>query len=112
HHSIEDLAWTRAIAGMTVVVPADPVETAQAVRAAAGIAGPVFLRISRMGVPVVHAAGYQFAIGRAAELRAGGDVTIIAAGVLVSRALEAADRLATQGISAAVLNMATIRPID
>jgi transketolase len=112
HHSIEDLAWTRAIAGLTVIVPADPIETTQAVRAAAATTGPIFLRISRMGVPVVHAAGYQFEIGRAAELRAGGDVTIIAAGVLVSRALDAADRLATEGISAAVLNMATIRPID
>jgi transketolase len=112
HHSIEDIAWTRAIAGMTVVVPADPIETAQAVRAAAATAGPMFLRISRMGVPVVHTAEYRFEIGRAAELRGGDDVTIIAAGVLVSRALEAADRLATQGISAAVLNMATIRPID
>lgn len=112
HHSIEDLAWTRAIAGLTVIVPADPIETTQAVRAAAATTGPIFLRISRMGVPVVHAADYQFEIGRAAELRAGGDVTIIAAGVLVSRALDAADRLATEGISAAVLNMATIRPID
>jgi transketolase len=112
HHSIEDLAWTRAIAGLTVVAPADPIETAQAVRAAAATAGPIFLRISRMGVPVVHAADYKFEIGKAAKLRAGDDVTIIAAGVLVSRAVDAADRLATQGIRAAVLNMATIRPID
>ena len=112
HHSIEDLAWTRAIAGMTVVVPADPIETAQAVRAAAAMTGPIFLRLSRMAVPVVHPAGYRFEIGKAAELRGGTDVTIVATGVLVHRALEAADRLATRGISAAVLNMATIRPID
>jgi len=113
HHSIEDLAWTRAIAGMTVVVPADPIETAQAVRAAASMTGPVFLRISRMGVPVVHAPDYTFEIGKAAELRSGVDVTIITAGVLVGRAIEAADLLlAEDGISAAVLNMATVRPID
>jgi transketolase len=113
HHSIEDLAWTRAIAGMTVIVPADPIETAQAVRAAASMVGPVFLRISRMGVPVVHAPDYTFEIGKAAELRSGVDVTIISAGVMVSRAIEAADQLlANDGISAAVLNMATIRPID
>jgi transketolase len=112
HHSIEDLAWTRAIAGLTVVVPADPIETAQAVRAAAAMTGPIFLRLSRMGVPAVHEDDYRFQIGRAAQLRPGTDVTVIATGVLVHRALEAAGRLATQGISAAVLNMATIRPLD
>ncbi len=83
HHSIEDLAWTRAIANMTVVVPADPVETAQAVRAAAAMDGPVFLRISRLPVPNVHAADYEFEFGRAARLREGSDVTIVATGVTV-----------------------------
>src|SRR5215475_254861 len=63
HHSIEDLAWTRAIANMTVIVPADPIETASAVRAAAALEGPVFLRLSRMPVPDVHASDYQFRIG-------------------------------------------------
>ena len=71
HHSIEDLAWTRAIANMTVIVPADPAETAAAVRAAAAYDGPVFLRLSRMPVPDVHPADYGFDIGRAARLRAG-----------------------------------------
>jgi transketolase len=112
HHSIEDLAWTRAIAGMTVIVPADPAETADAVRAAAAMEGPVFLRISRMPVPPVHSPGDAFVIGRARRLRSGGDVTIVAAGVMVARALDAADRLAADGISAAVLNLSTIRPID
>jgi transketolase len=112
HHSIEDLAWMRAIAGMTVIVPADPAETALAVRAAAAFDGPVFLRISRMGVPPVHGDSDRFAIGRAAELRSGSDITLIAAGVLVHRALAAADLLAHDGISASVLNMATVRPID
>src|SRR5215471_1179907 len=89
HHSIEDLAWTRAIANMTVIVPADPAETASALREAAAYKGPVFLRLSRMPVPAVHRDGYEFTIGRAAEVREGSDVTIIATGVLVSRALEA-----------------------
>jgi transketolase len=112
HHSIEDLAWTRAVAGMTVIVPADPAETAGAVRAAAAMDGPVFLRISRMPVPPVHSPGDAFVIGRARRLRSGDDVTIVAAGVMVARALDAADRLAADGISAAVLNLSTIRPID
>ncbi len=71
HHSIEDLAWTRAIADMTVIVPADPAETAQAVEAAAAYRGPVFLRLSRMPVPTVHGEDYRFEIGRAARLREG-----------------------------------------
>jgi transketolase len=112
HHSIEDIAWTRAIANMTVIVPADPTETAQALRAAAEMHGPVFLRISRMGVPIVHAEDYNFQIGRAARLREGRDITLIANGTLVPRALEAADLLAEQGIEARVLNMATVRPLD
>ena len=69
HHSIEDLAWTRAIANMTVIVPADPIETAGAVRAAVAIDGPVFLRLSRMPVPTVTPRTYAFEIGRAARLR-------------------------------------------
>ncbi|UCG89379.1 MAG: transketolase family protein [Gemmatimonadota bacterium] len=112
HHSIEDLAWTRAIADLTVIAPADPIETAGAVRAAARMDGPVFLRLSRMPVPAVHAADHAFEVGRAVSLREGSDVTIIAAGVMVSRAIEAADLLASEGISAAVLNCSTIRPID
>lgn len=112
HHSIEDLAWTRAIANMTVIVPADPLETEQAVREAVSASGPVFLRLSRMPVPAVHDATYRFAIGRAALLRPGSDVTLVAAGVMVSRALAAAELLATRGVSARVLNMATIRPLD
>lgn len=112
HHSIEDLAWTRAIAGLTVIVPADPVETAQAVRAAAAMDGPVFLRLSRMPVPAVHPAAYEFEVGRAVLVRPGSDVTIIGAGVTVSRALDAAALLEADRISAAVLNLSTIRPID
>ncbi len=112
HHSIEDIAWLRAIANMTVIVPADPVETAQAVQMAASTSGPMFLRISRLPVPIVHEAGYRFMPGKAALLRAGADITLIAIGVLVSRALEAADMLAARGIQARVLNMSTVRPLD
>lgn len=112
HHSIEDLAWMRAIANMTVLVPADPIETDQAVRAAAAHHGPVFLRIGRTPVPSVHDDRYHFAIGRAAQLRAGEDVTLIANGTMVSRALDAAELLAARGVQARVLNMATVRPLD
>lgn len=112
HHSIEDVAWMRAIGNMTVVVPADAIETALAVRAAAAMDGPVFLRLSRMPVPAVHAESYDFQIGRAAMLRTGGDVTLIANGTMVCRALEAAELLQNSGIEAGVLNIATVRPID
>ena len=112
HHSIEDLAWLRAIANLTVIVPADPIDTAQAVQLAAANFGPMFLRISRLGVPVVHPTDYRFEIGKAALLREGRDVTLIANGVLVARALEAADKLAASGIQARVLNMATVKPLD
>jgi transketolase len=112
HHSIEDMAWLRAIANLTVIVPADPVETEQAVRAAWRTEGPMFLRISRMPVPIVHTTEYQFEIGRAARLREGEDVTLIANGTMVSRALDAATLLADKGIAARVLNMSTVRPLD
>jgi transketolase len=112
HHSIEDLAWVRAIASMTIVAPADPPETEQAVHAAAEHVGPMYLRISRMGVPNVHDPSYRFQIGQAARLRDGGDVTLIVCGTLVPRALEAASLLAERGVQARVLNMATIKPID
>ena len=112
HHSIEDFAWTRAIANLAVVAPADAAETAQAARRAAERDGPVFLRLSRMGVPDVSPPDYRFEIGRAATLREGGDVAIIASGVTVCRALEAAEALAREGAQCRVLNMATVRPLD
>ncbi|MDX9953388.1 MAG: transketolase family protein [Anaerolineae bacterium] len=112
HHSIEDIAWLRAIANMTIIVPADSLETEQAVQAAANFVGPVYLRISRMGVPVVHNADYRFEIGKAVRLRDGNDVTLVACGTLVPRALEAAVLLESDGIQARVINMATVKPID
>jgi transketolase len=112
HHSIEDMAWLRAIANLTVIVPADPVETRQAVEVAASTIGPMFLRISRLPVPIVHDDNYRFEIGKAARLRDGNDITLIANGVLVAQALKAADLLTARGIQARVLNMSTARPLD
>jgi len=111
HHSIEDLAWLRPLRNLTVIVPSDPAETAAAIRAAAAFEGPVFIRISRMPVPELDHPG-AFEIGKAEVLRDGSDVTLIATGTLVHRALAAAYTLATEGISARVVNMATITPLD
>ncbi|MBB4099119.1 transketolase family protein [Sphingomonas kyeonggiensis] len=113
HHSIEDLAWLRAMKGLTVIVPADPWETAEAIRWAAAHDGPVFIRISRMAVPALaRPEGARFTPGKAEILREGDDIAIIACGTLVHRALDAAEALAAEGISARVLNMATVAPID
>lgn len=112
HHSIEDLAWLRTIPGLTVLAPSDPAETAQAIRWAAQHDGPVFVRIARMGVPDVNPDGYEFAPGKAVTLRDGDDVTLVATGVTVIRALDAADRLAASGVSARVLSMPSIKPLD
>jgi len=112
HHSIEDLAWTRILPNLSVIVPADPDETAQAMRYSLQHVGPIFLRISRMPVRAVHPEGYKFELGKAALLRDGDDVTIVANGVLASRALDAADALAAKGIAARVLNMSSMKPFD
>ena len=112
HHSIEDVAWLRAIDGLVVIVPADPWQTAAAIRAAAAYDGPVFLRISRMPVPELPRSAATFAIGKAEVLREGGDLAIIVNGTLVHHALAAAARLAEAGIGARVVNMATVSPID
>ena len=112
HHSIEDLSWLRAIADLPVVVPADPAQTAQAVRWAAANPGPSYLRIPRFPVPDVTPPGSPFQPGRALQLTEGNDVAVIAAGTMVSRALQAATALREEGIQARVLNMAFIEPLD
>jgi transketolase len=112
HHSIEDFAWTRVIDNLTIIVPADPAETEQAVLAVAEKYGPVYLRISRMPVPAVNPQDYQFEIGKAVKLREGSAATVIANGVMVTVALQAAELLAAEGISVRVLNMATLKPLD
>jgi transketolase len=112
HHSIEDLSWTRAVAELAVVVPSDPGSTRAAVRWAAAHDGPSYLRIGRFPVPAVHGDDVEFVPGGSYELRAGEDVTVLACGTLVSRALTAADQLAREGISLRVLDMASIEPLD
>jgi transketolase len=112
HHSIEDLAWLRAIAELTIVVPADPHQTRGAVRWAAGAGVPVFLRVGRFPVPAVTPDDLPFDPGKIVTLRPGKDVTLAATGTMVSRALEAAARLEGEGIDARVLNVATIKPLD
>ncbi len=113
HHSIEDVAWMRALPGMTVIVPADPAETEQAVRWAYTHDGPVYIRISRMPVPTVHPDDYQFAPGKAATLREGDDVTLMANGTVLHRALAAADLLADEhSVQARVLSVGSVKPID
>lgn len=112
HHSIEDLAWTRVIPNLSVVVPVDPVETRAAMLWARDHDGPVFLRLSRLPVPVLLDEGYVFRPGHAVVMREGTDVTVVANGILVCRALEAAERLAGHGISARVLNASSMAPMD
>lgn len=112
HHSIEDLAWTRVLPNLAVVVPADPVETAAVMHYSLQHQGPMYLRISRMPVPRVHDQSYKFNLGKAVQVCAGNDVTLIANGVLVSRALDAAASLAVRGISARVLNLSSVKPLD
>jgi len=112
HHSIEDLAWINALDRMTLLVPADPRQTAQAVRWAAYADRPVYMRVPRFKVPAVTPDDTAFEPGRAVQLRDGDDVTLIAIGTLVSRALEAADLLASKGFEARVLNMYSVKPLD
>lgn len=112
HQCNEDFALMRAVPGMTVLCPADDVEARRMVRAAYEMDGPVYMRFGRLGVPILHEEAYDFAIGHGEMLRDGTDVAIIANGILVSAALEAAEGLAADGIQARVINMATIKPLD
>jgi len=110
--ALEDIAAFRAIPGMTVISPADPVETALATRAMLEFDGPVYMRTGRSPAKRLFADDYTFEIGKGRIVRQGSDLTIVACGVEVARALEAADMLATESVSARVVNMATIKPID
>ncbi|MGF0540061.1 transketolase family protein [Agrobacterium sp. ES01] len=112
HHSIEDFAWMRVLPNLPVIAPCDSIETAAAVEWAARYEGPVFLRLSRVGVPDLLEPGHVFEMGKANRLRDGDAVTLIANGTLTHRAMKAAKMLAARGIEARVLNMATVRPID
>lgn len=112
HQAIEDLSLACSLPGMTVIVPADAIETAQALRAAVAYNGPVYIRLCRPEVPIINDENYRFAIGKASLMRQGTQATIIAIGLMVAPALEAADRLRLDGISCRVLNMSTLQPID
>ena len=112
HQCCEDIALMRTIPGMTIINPADATEAQKAVHAAAELDGPVYMRFGRLAVPVVFDETYKFEIGKGVELKAGTDVTVIATGLMVNEALEAYELLAAEGISARIINMATIKPID
>jgi len=112
HQAIEDLALYCALPGFTVVVPADAIEAAEAVRAAASAYGPFYIRLSRPKTPVVYPEGYHFTLGKAVTMRQGKDATIMATGIMVAKALEAADVLAGQNIDCRVINMHTLKPLD
>ena len=112
HQCCEDFALMRTVPGMTVICPADAQEARLAVKAAYEMEGPVYLRFGRMAVPVLFDEDYKFEIGKGVKLVDGNDVSIIANGVEVEQALIAAEALKDMGISASVINMATIKPLD
>lgn len=112
HQCLKDLALMRAMPGMTVIVPADAVEMRQAVLQAAEHEGPLFLRVPRVAAPVHHDPGLDFQIGKGIKLRDGSDVTIVAMGLMLTQALDAAERLAVCGISAEVIEIHTLKPLD
>ena len=113
HQCIEDLALMRAIPGMTVINPADDTEARAAVEAAIKFNGPMYLRFGRLAVPVIYdRATYKFEIGKGVAMTEGNDVTIVATGIMVDMALQAANELANRGIKARVINIHTIKPID
>jgi len=112
HQCCEDIALMRTIPGMTVINPADAVEAKAATIAAAEIDGPVYLRFGRLAVPVINDDNYKFELGKGINLVDGTDVTIVATGLMVERALQAAEQLKAEGISARVINIHTIKPLD
>ena len=113
HQCNEDIALMRTIPGMTIINPADAVEARAAVEAALNMEGPVYMRFGRFAVPVINdTPEYKFEIGKGVQLVEGNDLTIVATGLMVSMALEAAETLASEGIKARVINIHTIKPID
>lgn len=112
HHAIEDVALACSLPGFNVIVPADGEETSQVIRAIAAAPGPFYVRLGRPKVPRVVPEGYRFELGKAVLMREGRDVTVIANGMMVAAAVDAAESLAKQGIECRVLNMATVKPLD
>lgn len=112
HQCCEDIALMRSIPGITIICPADAVETIKAMHAVMELNGPAYLRLGRLAVPVLFDNAYEFKIGKGVQLLEGDDVSIIATGILVSAALEAAEILKDDGIKARVINISTIKPLD
>ncbi len=112
HQAIEDIALMRSLANMTVIVPADGIETEKAIIACSKISGPFYIRLGRAKFPIVFSDDYEFKIGKGTILKDGKDATIIAIGLMVFEALQAASDLEKEGISTRVINMSTIKPID
>ncbi|MBN1067801.1 transketolase family protein [Clostridium botulinum] len=112
HQSVEDIALMNSLPNMTVIVPADHREAMAATKAAAEFNGPVYLRFGRCNTEDIFGDNYKFEIGKGVEVREGNDVTIIATGMMVQKAIEASKELETQGIKARVINISTIKPID
>ena len=112
HQSVEDIAIMRAVPNMTVIVPAEATETEKVINAIAEFDGPVYVRLSRLDTEILFDENYKFEIGKGNVLEDGNDVTIIAMGIMVEEALKAQKILKEEGISAAVLNMASVKPID
>ncbi len=112
HQCLEDIALMRSIPNMVIINPSDDIEAKLAVKAAVKHDGPVYMRFGRLAVPDVNSEDYEFELGKGVELREGTDVTIIATGLMVEMALTASDMLKAEGISARVVNIHTIKPID
>jgi len=112
HQAIEDLALYCALPGFTIIVPADAIEAAEAIRVASSDYGPFYIRLSRPKTPIIYPEDYHFILGKAVTMRQGQDATIIATGIMVSKALEASDVLARQGIDCRVINIHTLKPLD
>ena len=112
HHAVEDLAVMRAMPGMTVVAPGDPVEARAATRAIKDHPGPCYLRLGKAGEPIVHRSAIDFQLGRALRLREGRDATLIATGGILMHTLRAAERLSRDGMETRVLSMHTLQPLD
>lgn len=112
HQSVEDIAIMRAVPNMTVIVPADGIETRLAIRAVADFKGPVYVRLGRNKVPTIFPADHEFAIGKGCLLRGGDDLTFVTTGLMTAQALAAAELLAATGISARVVHIGTVKPLD
>lgn len=112
HQAIEDISLACSLPGLNVIVPADAVETTQAVRLAAATEGPFYIRLGRPKIPVIFDDKYKFELGKAVTLRQGAAATIFAIGIMVNAALQAADELGKEGVSCSVINMPTLQPLD